>query len=351
MASPSIPSGGVDWSLSLWWAHHSHRYLVPAIGGTAVAAGVAFTFLGPAPAAVPPQGILLMLGAAAISISLITTALRIRLESDWRAPAAPAPAVAAPVCPACAEPAESHHAAHDFLRQIEVWSLLRRRGSSAAFASTTGATPSDFIWSSWAPAVTGLPVPLVGPVPETAYVAPRPGEPDRFPEHGVPSLPISPVGRAPLPPTAGDADPTSPPLPPFGRMEPSSDALAGFELPGPLLSAPTGPMGGEAMGETGGLDWIHREALSPIPPHLRRPSATRVPEASRSRPVPDPATQPPICATCQERIPNPAVWRRCPDCYRPICPECIVSALLEQDRGWCESCAEARVEAELRVAS
>ncbi|MCI4366813.1 MAG: hypothetical protein L3K08_03580 [Thermoplasmata archaeon] len=339
-----------------------------------MAAGVVFTLLGPVHVAVPPAGILLLLGAGSLSISLLTTALRIRLEEDWAAahaqtgPAAPG----APTCPACAEPAESHHAAHTILRQIEVWSLLRRRGSSAAFASTTGATPSDFIWSSWATAGTALPVDLVGPVPETAYVVPAPGAIDHFPEHGVPMLPPSaledlPSGPQRYPDPGTRSAPTftgAPSLsdgaaawsprasgsPYRGGMASRSGAFAGFDMSGPAGSAGPGPLATEVPFEAPGMNWIQREALTATPPHLRPlPAAPKVPEPPR--PAAPPVSGPPVCATCAQRIQSPAVWRRCPDCYRPICPDCIVTALLEQDRGWCESCAEARIESERSIAS
>src|SRR5580693_4786676 len=185
-AVPVLADGGFALRLSLWWAHHSHRYVLPILGGGALAAGAAFALLGPVHVAVPPAGVLLILGATSISISAVTTALRMRLESEWSKAPPPRAPVTTPPCPSCSEPGESHHAAHDFLRQIEVWHLLRRRGATAAFASTTGATPSDFIWSSWVHAASELPVPLVGPVPETAYFLPDAGTSERFPEHGVP---------------------------------------------------------------------------------------------------------------------------------------------------------------------
>ncbi|HTT25807.1 MAG TPA: hypothetical protein VMH90_02435 [Thermoplasmata archaeon] len=361
--------------LSAWWAHHAHRYLLPILGGTALTAGASAALLGPVHPAVPPAGMLMILGASAVSASMLSTALRLRLESDWaRAAPRPPPPAASPKCPACAEPAESHHAAHDLLRQIEIWNHLRRRGASAAFASTTGATPSDFIWSSWAPAATALPVALVGPVPETAYIPPAPGTVDRFPEHGVPmELPAAwagpPLGphRVPAdPPAVGPGAPEGPQLPEPSRPGPTLplDGRLGRSAAyaGPFVSPPPGAPGPGAGAPDAALlelpeelDWIQREALTALPPHLRPPPAARSASPARTAP---PAPPPPradaspttlYCATCAERIPNPAVWRRCPDCFRPICPECIVTALLEQDRGWCEQCAAARIGTDLEV--
>src|SRR5580658_10351551 len=107
---PMRTSAEVDpTSRTSWWAHHSHRYLLPAIGGAALAAGIGSALLGPVRVAIPPAGILALLGASSLSASMITTALRIRLQSDWAAPATqPAPTAAAPTCSVCAAPAESH---------------------------------------------------------------------------------------------------------------------------------------------------------------------------------------------------------------------------------------------------
>jgi hypothetical protein len=228
------------------------------------------------------------------------------------------------------------------------------------------------MWSSWSRAVHLLPVELVGPVPETAYIPPPPGEPERFPRHGVPGAPPSIPRDAPMapqrfptpftphfvseepspaPPGTSNLPPsrvgtTTPPPPRAGWME-RSGAYEGFP-DGPWAGVgPAGPPEGAAP-----MDWIAFEALTPIPPHLRAPPPLPTPEPAARPPTrADPGDGTLYCASCLDRIEDPAVWRRCPDCYRPICPECIVTALVEQGRGWCESCAGARIEAEQHIAS
>jgi hypothetical protein len=204
-------------------------------------------------------------------------------------------------------------------------------------SALTATTPGDFLWTSWLPPAGKLPVELIGPVAETAYVPPKPGAPVLY-EEGEPIdiadlIPILGPEPEPTPPLASVPD-----LAPAATVSPSAD-YNDYDLP-------TGMPGWKEMGfSVGGslLDPMLEEALNPTPPHLRPPAPLL------TLPPPEPPLRPwevdarsLQCADCRDPVPDPANWRRCLDCHRALCADCMVSALVVRERAWCSHCAERR---------
>ena len=171
--------------------------------------------------------------------------------------------------------------------------------------STTLSSPGDRLWSEWLPAeTTGLPVALVGPVPETAYVAPSPGAfvpfPDREPDLFIdaPDWPETGLGLSGLSSTA-----------------PSSTAAR-----------------------------VLREALNPLPP-MQRIAPIR---PTRPTPAPAPARRAsggPACASCTSSVVELRKWGPCAECLQPVCSECLLESMAVVGRGWCATCvAETRTD-------
>ena len=223
-----------------------------------------------------------------------------------------------------------------------------------------GSTTGDALWSAWTPASGELPVSLVGPVPETAYVPPREDAPEVFAERTpslfvdlrsgeilVPSSLAAPAGFDPTPtPGPGPYDrATGAPFPvaprPIGPSRLSATTFVPDELPGMAPEdeewTATQPI---SAGPPAGLpERIRWEAVTAVPPHLR----PRAPVPPRRPPTaPSVAAARPTrawCATCREPIEAPVAWRRCHDCARPLCHACVVTALVEEERAWCSACA------------
>jgi hypothetical protein len=143
----------------------------------------------------------------------------------------------------------------------------------------SGTSPGDQLWVHWLPTEVGhLPVELVGPVPETAFIERPPGAfvpfPEKEPEFSVletqllPSPPPFLVKHRPdplvdeAPPWEGD-----PPLPRLPIAVTSSNASPLDRNTGG--APPTRPPAGPPPPKW--LEAVLAEALNPLPPHLRHP--------------------------------------------------------------------------------
>ena len=108
------------------------------------------------------------------------------------------------------------------------------------------------------------------------------------------------------------------------------------------------PTGGKPEGHTAAAtgvtiqDLLIREALNPVPPHLRAESPVATVYVADPRDDPHPAASSTRCKNCDGPVHHPKEWRRCPDCLEHLCERCIVMALLEHPRGWCSLCAKRR---------
>ena len=91
---------------------------------------------------------------------------------------------------------------------------------------------------------------------------------------------------------------------------------------------------------------LSREAVNPIPPHLRG-SGTLI----RTRPLPTArggrGHSPPrsVCASCSKVVVDLRLSGPCPRCLRPLCHDCLREALATVGHGWCPDCSRAPVAA------
>ena len=316
--------------------------------------------VGVAPS-VPP--VLALLGAGTVAGAAIAPRL---LRYAARAPDdAPAPSgVPAAECPTC-ERREAH------ARRWESFhAALRAAGPPAPSARSVprpavhASTTAGFLWSSWVPSDGTLPVGLIGPVPETAYLAPAADAPavflDRTPTIFVDlrsgELAALPGTELPEAFTEATPDPLGAPGTPAAGPNASSSARATHRIAPFAGSTDALPvmipeeedadallsMSGGFAGPFGNS--ILAEALTPTPPHLRPAPPARIggpdrrPARSRT-PVASQGAEGAHCASCRDPIGAPASWRRCHDCARPLCHACVVSSLVERQRAWCTACA------------
>lgn len=332
--APPGPSSGA----MAWWADRSHRYVLPVAGAVAVALGLSLALGARFPAGAYLPLVLVLLGIGVLASALAHLEVR-------KAPPAEA-AVASErfiadtlvICPSCS--ARSFEAGSTSTPPSGGWRVpdpsqtVPAPGSAVASATN----PSGLLWgTSWLSESRRLPVELVGPVPVTVYVPPRPGA-SPLPAKLEPA-------RSGVPET-GDLPGGSGGLTPRGNAETPGRTWTISDLPGsgPRVSANTRNregVGSSAFEYPVG-DLVLREALNPTPPHLR--TGPSLAEAPSRLPLPHswepvPPTQ---CADCHDPVPDPASWRRCSDCRHVLCADCMVSALLTRERAWCSHCAEVR---------
>lgn len=247
---------------------------------------------------------------------------------------------------------------------------------AAWVAGTTVPGSGDELWHRWGSTAGQLPVELVGPVPETAYIPPHPGEPVLY-EEGEPVAIEALLANGPAswiatpeiacaPPESMIPHPAPPePAPrPLGPIIPTPAIPTVTNLPEPIASTPvipTVPVPLEAVPKPPSapapsppeLDMavflsiattpVAREALDPTPPHLRPEPA----HVTDHRPVRSDHTRHHTgsstrCADCHKVVQNPKVWSRCSDCHSQLCSHCIVDALLAYEWAWCTHCAGLR---------
>jgi hypothetical protein len=217
-------------------------------------------------------------------------------------------------------------------------------GARVLARSSTGnhATAGDFLWESWAPSVGSLPVELVGPASETAYLVPKPRAPvpyeEREPVILEPPAPEEPVEWSSPTGLEGPVLLTCPSLTSSEIAETASD-----ETPFDPPSQDSGLVGQSSIVvETTVTAPVLHEALEPTPPHLRRTgkgAKALAPDPPRKHHA---SGQTSRCANCRTTIHDPKSWRRCPDCHHQLCTPCIVEALLTYEGGWCTHCAGLR---------
>lgn len=240
-------------------------------------------------------------------------------------------------------------------------------------AGSTAADAGEELWHRWGSSAGRLPVELVGPVPETAYIPPHPGEPVLY-EEGEPVAIEALLANGPAswiatpeiacaPPESMIPHPT-PPAPPPKALEPIAPIVVAPPVmisPEMVPNAPAAPVPVEIVPEVAfapalsppELDMsaflsiaatpVAREALNPTPPHLR-PEPTHAAAHRPAHPdrAPHHAGSSTRCADCHKVVRNPKVWSRCSDCHSQLCSHCIVDALLEYEWAWCTHCAGLR---------
>jgi hypothetical protein len=320
-----------------WWADRAHRYLLPAAGAVSVTLGVSLAI-----GARFPGDTYLPLALVVLGVGVLASVLA-RVESDN----VPPPEAAAPterfiadtlvICPSCS--ARSFQTPSTPSPHPSAWRVpdppraVPSSGGSAAFT----ANPGDFLWGSWIPESGRLPVELIGPVPETAYLPHRPGAPTLH-EEGEPVIVGTEGSKTPLesaPPSAAPSTSRT-----SGRSWASAEVLESeVEV---LSSSPSWKAVGSSALDFLSFDPLLQEALNPIPPHLRTDSHARNAPAPVRAPRPREPVPAGHCADCGELVPDLANWRRCSDCHHLLCAGCMVSTLLTRERAWCSHCAELR---------
>jgi predicted RNA-binding Zn-ribbon protein involved in translation (DUF1610 family) len=324
------------------WTDTAHRYLLPAASAAGLGLAGAAAFAAPRDVALFAPWALAALGAGALATSFG--------YSRWRTHQAqlPPPTVRTPVSRprAIVRP----HAGPDVERE---WSDLVRRSWHTAVPVSSGrfggsARPStvpagEELWSHWEPSLPGsLPVELVGPVPETAWVPTASGKRTPFPAK-EPGFIVLGGELLPMPP-AGTALPDTPASTLIGSPTTDGISTPGLSPSAPAALAPTPPTDPVTWPTFfGPVDELMTEALHPLPPHLRISpnSGATVPadavEASFAGFELDP-----MCSSCSRVLPDPDEWRPCPECGEPVCQSCRSQAVVYYGHTWCASCAVGR---------
>ena len=336
------PARNEDPEVREWWVTRSARHALLVGSATTGALGLSLTLAGRLAWDHYAPVELLIMGAGMLAASAVV-----------RPQVAPETAANPPGVPGTASPriartnnttaalglARSSTGSHESAREI----LPPASSLPSRIFATSRSNPAEFLWESWAPTLGRLPVELVGPVPETAYVTPRSGRPQLH-EEGEPIV---------LEPSYFDDDGidwgttnrfdtlgTLPPRPIASITSQAAGCATGASLP-PATSPQPG-VGANSVGSAVIGTPVLTEALNPTPPHLRpRPSKTKshVPQPRRSENSLDRPTR---CADCRQLVREPKIWRRCPDCRRQLCTHCIVEALVAYEEGWCSHCAGLR---------
>lgn len=324
-----------------WWAARTHRYALLVGSAATSGIGLSLTLAGQLAWGHYVSVALLLAGAGMLAGS---TAVRPRATTETPANPSvapgPLPTGFVDVNPGFAvvglgrTPSCTGHSPREFPARSDVRARISATGRS---------DPAEFLWESWSPSVGRLPVELVGPVPETAYVAPRAGRPQLH-EEGEPVV---------LEPSYFEDDGIDWGMrTPFGGpvvLTPHPLASTSDNAAEPSVSANTTPatarrttvsrtsIGGAAFGTQ-----VLTEALDPTPPHLRPNRSPAKLHAAHRIPSGNSLSHPTRCADCRQLIREPKIWRRCPDCHRQLCTHCIVEALVAYEEGWCPHCAGLR---------
>ncbi|MGP8073138.1 MAG: hypothetical protein ACLPZM_08465 [Thermoplasmata archaeon] len=331
--NPAPESPGPHSRFLVWWTNHSHRYVIPIVGAASVTLGISLAVDSNVPWRTYTPPLLVLVGAGTLASGIVALAIR-----RWHAARAAAQAAAK----WASAPPFFYNVEDEERAMRSRTPVPARRAASADFSINIPSQPGEYLWRSWASASTHLLVDLVGPVGETAYMPAGMDEPALH-EEGEPIFLNTPSGPSrgggPMSSSIGNSSAFSGVAPVPARAMAadsgiSTDLLDGTDtasyrnslhLPGPRVMSP-----------------VHHEALNPTPPHLR-PRPSPAPAVAPGRPF----TTSPIprgirCATCHTAVTDPPKWRRCLDCQRHLCAECVVDALLTYQRGWCTQCAVAR---------
>lgn len=211
---------------------------------------------------------------------------------------------------------------------------LPENWSTSWMAAAASPEVADVLWQSWNATPGELPVALVPPVPETAYIETKPGAP-LLPEEGEPVALETLIAKEPAYWAArAQASP---------RVAGPEDALAGSSgpslAPGAVSSVTSAapPTVSAALSSPAAVPTLE-EALDPTPPHLRRKAPGRHTESPPGHGAAPSAR----CASCHKWIHDPKFWSRCGDCHSHLCTHCIVESLLEYEWAWCTHCAGLR---------
>jgi hypothetical protein len=142
---------------------------------------------------------------------------------------------------------------------------------------------------------------------------------------------VSRAGRSQ--PLGADVVARSPGSPP---AEDSTDLAVLSESPSASLRA----FSEDSRGPPNPVDELFREAVNPVPPHLRGARLpTHVGSRRPDRPRRDTSNPKSVCASCSKVVVTLRMSGPCPKCLRPICNECLREAFVTHGQGWCIDCS------------
>lgn len=329
---------------SLTWenvAHHSHLYVLPTAGAGALVVG-ALTLLGTRPDfaeylpfALTLLGATALLGSFASYMCLPWSTLRNDRDASARhSGSSPREGVV----PTTGSSVTDRHPSGE----------SRRSAGLGRAAVAQAARLWDEPWHQWStPRSVPLGAPLVGPVPATAYSAPKSGGDALFPERdrdlfflqkdGRLSRKDGPAAASPSRAPSRPAAPVPPPRPPEPPVERSPaffSANVGSFLSGPAGILPT-------------LDSLDHpallESINPILPRLAqtRPKSNPVRTDGESRPPPRGRVRR-FCSDCSQHLEDFQTWVECRACRKPLCRKCLHHSFSRGDEGSCSDCADRR---------
>ncbi len=319
------------------WTGDSDLYLLPIVGLVCFTLGLSLSFNLRVPWEPFAPLILMVLGLglvvnAVVGLVAWSTALSDEIDATHPSAARPGAARAFPS-------ARSVDIAPIPGRTRSEESRARKPMGSSGSHADYHVSPGEYLWRSWVPPARRLPVELVGPVPETAYVPHRKGAPSLY-EEGEPVILASvknedrpDVGSRPLL-DAGDF-PLFPSLTNALAREPEDFRAVRVQPPGFTTPA----IGRTSV--TGGT--LHRPAPraaeDPRTPPSRAPIGPSV-IAAAGRPSGE-APHPVRCASCRQPVGESIILRRCLACLRRLCAECAATGHRTREGLWCRRCAEA----------
>jgi hypothetical protein len=339
MASTSATSADAGTAHLLRWADRSHWFVLPLTGAVSFGVGLSLVFGLQLPFGGYAPLVLVVLGFGAIASAV--AGLAARRARPAAAPETPARVISESwvICPSCSarsSASASHRTEAPPVRDAPPISWLLPAHSHESGPPGAG----DFLWASWIPDVGKMPVELVGPVPETAYVPHREGTPKLY-EEGEPvvlDLPTAggiagAVGTGVTLEAAAEA-PTV--LPAVASLE-TIAAEVEETIPRPPATIDAGD--GITVSDLTIGDIVLWEALNPTPPHLREGTApARSNAADRAGGVGSAYTGV-RCVDCRGPVHEADAQYRCFLCRRRMCGECMEHALETAGGGCCSYCS------------
>ncbi len=319
---PTDRTGGLA-----WWMRHGDRFLLPIAGAVAVTLGIS-PLIGLRTAWAPFTPLVLVI----LGLSLLLSALA---RSTADSPRVTERTVA--VLPDRSEISIDHSVRTRRGVPPELPARPREVNASEKAGPPRRAAPGDRLWGSWVAPVRKLPVPLVGPVPETAYVPHRPGAPSLYEEGELvvvqsPSSEDRRSERYVAPLDEGEFS-SFPALVSSYALEP--EALAAVRVQ---------DLEGEStrMGVPSSFGALAREpsarARETTPSQVRDTAPAEHNPARPERRQPGPLRLP-RCAGCRQEVTDSGSPNRCVACLRRLCADCLDRVHRTREGPWCPHCA------------
>jgi len=319
------------------WADRSHWFVLPLTGAVSFGVGLSLVFGLKIPFAGYAPLLLVALGVGAIASAVAGVATRRAYVPAVAVAPARVISESWVICPSCSarSSATAPPSEPPPVRDAPPLSWLL-----PAHAKESGPVGvGDSLWASWLPSAGTMPVELVGPVPETAYVPHREGAP-RLYEEGEPVI-------LDLPTAGGIAGAVGTGVTLENAIEAASRAgnvSALVEIVAEVeetIPTPDRRDASDAFSLTDLTvgDVVLWEALNPTPPHLR-PSTARTPSGPTDRRAAvGPAYGGARCVDCRGALAESAASLRCFLCRRRLCGDCMERALRTTEGGCCSYCS------------